>query len=271
MSIRVAVVGAAGKMGREVAKAVHEAADMELVGACDLQAAGKDVGELAGLGPVNVVIGSSLSEVLAATRAEVVVDFTEPASVLQNVHIALRAGARAVVGTTGLSRADMDDIDRAARSLGLGVLVAPNFAIGAVLMMHFAREAAAYFPHAEIIELHHEKKKDAPSGTAIKTAEMIRQAWSTRQVAGAGAADASKESIPGARGGEMEGIRIHSVRLPGFVAHQEVLFGLPGQTLTLRHDSTSRESFMPGVLMGIRRVGEVTGLVYGLDKLIFDQ
>lgn len=256
-------------MGREVVRAVSRTDDMRLVGACDRVGVGEDAGNLAGIGPLGIAVEDALEELLVGSAPHVMVDFTEPTSVLQNVHTAIRAGVRAVVGTTGLTQVDLEDINKAATARDVGVLVAPNFAIGAVLMMHFAEDAARWFPHVEIIELHHDRKKDAPSGTAIKTAEMIVKSWEEQ-----GAVQNAKkldelESIPGARGGKMEGVHIHSVRLPGFVAHQEVIFGLPGQTLTLRHDSTDRDSFMPGVLMGIRRVGDIKGLVYGLDKLLF--
>ena len=269
MTINVVVNGAAGRMGREVVKAIGQADDMSIVGACDQVSIGEDAGSLAGIGPLGIKIQSELAEVLVQTGAQVVVDFTEPASVLQNVHTAIRTGVRVVVGTTGLTQVDLEEIDNAAYAQDVGVLVAPNFAIGAVLMMHFAEEAARWFPHVEIIELHHEAKKDAPSGTAMKTAEMIGRSWENRGAAPIESTIEEWESLPGARGGKLEGIHIHSVRLPGFVAHQEVIFGLPGQTLTLRHDSTNRESFMPGVLMGIRRIGDIRGLVYGLDKLLF--
>jgi 4-hydroxy-tetrahydrodipicolinate reductase len=272
-TIKVVVNGAAGKMGREVVKAVSLAADLALVGACDKAALGEDAGVLAGVGPLDVRIEADLEGLLSRSGAQVMVDFTEPGSVVHNVHAAIGAGVHGVVGTTGLSQADLEDIDRAASAKGVGVLAAPNFAIGACLMMRFAEEAARWFPHVEIIELHHERKKDAPSGTALKTGEMIVKTWEKQGLGldnqhGAQTVD-ELESLPGARGGKLEGIHIHSVRLPGFVAHQEVIFGLPGQTLTLRHDSTNRESFMPGVLMGIRRVREIKGLVYGLDKLLF--
>lgn len=269
MAINVVVNGAAGRMGREVVKAIAQADDMLLVGASDQVSIGEDAGNLAGIGPLGIKIEDSLGELLAKSGAQVMVDFTEPASVLQNVHTAIRAGVRAVIGTTGLTQADLEDIERAASAKDVGVLVAPNFAIGAVLMMHFAKEAARWFPHVEIIELHHERKKDAPSGTALKTAEMVGESWAERGAKKTENTVEEWESLPGARGGQLEGIHIHSVRLPGFVAHQEVIFGLPGQTLTLRHDSTNRESFMPGVLMGIRRIGDIKGLVYGLDKLLF--
>jgi 4-hydroxy-tetrahydrodipicolinate reductase len=183
---------------------------------------------------------------------------------MANARAILEAGARPVVGTTGFSPSDIGELESLARRLRIGGLVAPNFAIGAVLLMKFAAEASRYLPDVEIIELHHNQKADAPSGTAIKTAELIEAVQGTPQ----GMKVAEKELLSGARGGRHNRVRIHSVRLPGLVAHQEVLLGGVGQVLTLRHDSLSRESFMPGVLLGVRRVMELDHLVYGLEKLL---
>jgi len=266
--MRVVVSGAGGKMGREVVRAIHGAGDMTLVGAVDPACAGADAGELAGLGRLGVPVYASVAEALAETGADRMVDFTTPAAVFQNVMTALDLGKRVVFGTTGLEEAALSAIDRRARERGLGVVHAPNFAIGAVLMMRFAAEAARFFDQVEIIELHHDQKKDAPSGTAIKTAELIAEARGSRREL---AAATETEVAPGARGGDVRGVRVHSVRLPGLVAHQEVILGLPGQTLTIRHDSFDRVSFMPGVLLALRRVGEVTGLVYGLEHLLFEE
>ena len=267
MSLRVLVSGAGGKMGREVARAVHGAEDMELAGGVDPRFAGNDLGELAGVGPLGVKVYASLQEAFGATDAGVVVDFTTPGAVYANVMAALEAGKRVVFGTTGLSDSELSAIDRRARELGLGVVHAPNFAIGAVLMMKFASEAARFFESVEIIELHHDQKKDAPSGTAVKTAELIAQARRGKRREGA----EEVELFPGARGALVHGVRVHSLRLQGLVAHQEVVLGLPGQTLTIRHDSTDRVSFMPGVLLALRKVGSITGLVYGLEHLLFDE
>lgn len=193
------------------------------------------------------------------------VDFTTAKAAVQNIRTAITCGVRPVVGTTGIPEEELAELSRLCREKGLGGLVAPNFAIGAVLMMHFAGIAARYFSAAEIIELHHNQKLDAPSGTALKTAEIIAANRTSETVE-----DRTElEKLSGARGGSLAGIRIHSVRLPGFVAHQEVIFGGLGQTLTIRHDSISRESFMPGVIMGIRKVLELNEMVFGLDKLIF--
>ena len=263
MSLTVAVCGALGRMGREVVKTIAAAPDLELTGAVDREVDQPvDAGVAAGVGELGITVVSTL-ESLAANPPEILVDFTQPDSVMANAIRGLDMGSHLVIGTTGLSQGDLKQLDEAARATGRGVIVAPNFALGAVLMMNFAALAAKYFPDVEIIELHHEQKKDAPSGTAIKTAEMIRAAREAN-----GFIDACWESLPGARGGDFDGIRIHSVRLPGFVAHQEVIFGLTGQTLTIRHDSTSRESFMPGVLLAIREVSKIEGLIYGLEHLL---
>lgn len=267
VKIRVMVSGAGGKMGREVLRAVHRAEDMELVGAVDPHHAGSDAGSLAGLGELGVPVSSSLGAALEKGDADCVVDFTTPAAVYGNVIEALQAGKRVVFGTTGLGDHELAEIDRVAREKGLGVIHAPNFAIGAVLMMRFAAEAARFMDQVEIIELHHDQKKDAPSGTAIKTAEMIRQARGNKTSEPLD----EVEVVKGVRGGQYRGIRIHSVRLPGLVAHQEVILGQEGQTLTIRHDSLDRVSFMPGVLLAVRKVGRVTGLIYGLERLLFDE
>ena len=217
--IKVLVNGAKGKMGAETVKAVAKEADLELVGQIDL--------------------GDNLGKTILDTKADVVVDFTHPKSALDNAKTILKNKAHAIIGTTGLSPADLAELKKLCAKYKVNCIVAPNFAIGAVLMMKFAKEAIKHLPQAEIIELHHDQKKDKPSGTAIKTKEMMGK------------------DVP-----------IHSVRLPGLVAHQEVIFGGLGQTLTIRHDSISRESFMPGVVLAIRKVKKIKGLVYGLENLL---
>ena len=201
---------------------------------------------------------------LARVKPHVMVDFTHPESVMENVRTALRYGVAPVVGTTGITQQDLLEIERLCEQHDTGAVVAPNFAIGANLMIHFARIASRYFPSAEITELHHDGKADAPSGTALRTAEEMLRARERPFEQGATA----KVMLDGVRGGEMGGIRVHSVRLPGLVAHQEVLFGGQGQTLLIRHDSVSRESFMPGVIMAIKEATKIKGLVYGLDRLM---
>lgn len=225
--IKVIVNGAKGRMGSEAVKAVSKEADLELVGQTDL--------------------GNDLAKSIQKTKAEVVIDFTHPSSVMGNIKTILQNKAHAVVGTTGLTSDDLAEIEKLCSINKVNCVVAPNFAIGAVLMMKFAKEAAHYMPQVEIIELHHDKKVDAPSGTALKTAEMIM---------------AEREGV------KMKKVPIHSVRLQGLVAHQEVIFGGLGQTLKIRHDSISRESFMPGVVMAVRKIKKIKGLVYGLENLL---
>lgn len=244
--INVLVNGYKGKMGSEVVKAVALEPDMALVGTTDL--------------------GDDLGAKIRDTAARVAVDFTHPSCALANARRILEAGAHAVVGTTGLSETDLAELAALAQSQSAGIMVCPNFAIGAVLMMKMAAIAAKHMPEVEIIELHHNRKADAPSGTAMKTAEMIAAA--NPDINGCSASRQETELVPGARGGTYQNIHIHSVRLPGYIAHQEVIFGGMGQTLSLRHDTTSRESFMPGVLISIRHVLGVTGLVYGLETIL---
>jgi 4-hydroxy-tetrahydrodipicolinate reductase len=261
---RVVVIGACGKMGLEVVRAVSSQDDMTIVGAVDLADTSEDIGVLAGVGELGVTVISDLRKCLEASAPTHAVDFTHPGSVYRNVTETLNSGVRPVVGTSGLGTTEVEELQEQARRFRLGGVIAPNFAIGAVLMMKFAVEASKYFPSVEIVELHHDRKADAPSGTAIKTAEMIVASGSKR----AERKVREIESLAGARGGVIEGIRIHSVRLPGLIAHQEVMMGDEGQTLTIRHDSMSRISFMPGVLMAIRRVAELDHLVHGLENLL---
>lgn len=260
--IRVLVTGAAGKMGSEVVRAVTAESDMQVVACVDFATPGTSLAD--GLGG-SIVCSRNLAETILATSPEVMVDFTHPDAVENNLAIALEAGVDCVVGTTGLTTDQLTILASKARP-GTCLFFAPNFAIGAVLMMRFAREAARHMPRAEIIELHHDRKADAPSGTALRTAAMIAGARSETP----SAPGRETEVVPCARGAEVEGVPVHSVRLPGLVAHQEVLFGGQGQTLSIRHDSHDRTSFMPGVLLAIRRVGGLEGLVVGLEALLGD-
>ena len=244
--IKVGVLGARGRMGAEVVKAVTEAADLELVAALDL--------------------GDSIDQVVSK-GAQVVVDFTTPDSVMANLEFLIANGINAVVGTTGFDDARVAKLKTlVAANPKVGVLIAPNFAIGAVLMMEFATKAAKYFESAEIIELHHPDKVDAPSGTASRTAELMTQA--RKDAKSAAMPDATKSTIDGARGAKVGDIPVHSVRLRGLVAHQEVLLGGLGETLTIRHDSIDRAGFMPGVLLGVRKVISNPGLTFGLVKFM---
>jgi len=269
--IPVVVNGAAGKMGKEVIKAIASSDDMMLVGAVDQNPAvlGQDVGEVAGCGALEVPIMNDLEGVLVlATQHKtqgVMVDFTHPDSVYENVRSAIAYGVRPVVGTTGLSPKQINDLTDFADKASTGVLIIPNFSIGIVLMQQAAIQAAQYFDHVEIIELHHNQKADAPSGTAIKTAEMLSgmgKTYNPPQVE-------ETEHIEGAWGSLCgDNIRLHSVRLPGLIAHQEIIFGAAGQIYTLRHDTSDRSCYMPGVLLSIRKITELKSLVYGLEKII---
>lgn len=262
--IRVLVCGAYGKMGREVLKAVHKDEHLSLVGAVDVNSDFADVGDLIGTSKIGVVVGNDLETVIQETRPQVMIDFTKPEAVMNNLFVAIRNGVCPVVGTTGLSEQDIDRIRQLCQEKRVNAVIAPNFSLGAIMMMKLAKEAAAVFPHVEIIELHHDQKLDAPSGTALRTAQLIME---TRGEMHQGHPQ-EFEKLSGARGGESGGIRIHSVRLPGYVAHQEVIFGGLGQTLTIRHDSVSRESFMPGVVLACKKVLTVDGLVYGLENIL---
>ena len=263
--IRVGVIGAAGRMGRMVCRAVAEDPDLALVAALDRSHVGEPVGVIAGLpGADDGVRVTDDPQILLQADTEVAVDFTHPSVVMDNVRWAVEHAVHIVVGTTGIGDDDLAEIERLLEKGGneSNVVVAPNFAIGAVLAQRFAAEAARYFPAAEIVELHHEGKADAPSGTALATARRIA---SERAGAWRGP---DAESVQGSRGGDVEGIRIHSVRLPGLVAHQEVILGGQGQLLTIRHDSLDRSSFMPGVLLAIQEVVRRPGLTVGLEPLL---
>jgi 4-hydroxy-tetrahydrodipicolinate reductase len=244
VSVKVGVLGARGRVGSEVCRGVEAADDLELAAAVDA--------------------GDSLE---ALTAAEVVVDFTHPGVVMENLRWCVGHGLHCVVGTTGFDADRLDQLRTAlAAAPGVGLLVAPNFSIGAVLMMRFAVAAAPYYESVEIVELHHPDKADAPSGTSRRTAELVAAA---RREAGRGPVpDATSSGLDGARGAEVEGVRVHAVRARGLVAHQEVILGGPGETLTIRHDSMDRASFIPGVLMAVRAISEHPGLTVGLEHLL---
>lgn len=261
---RVIVNGALGKMGRETLKAVAGDQQLRLSGAVDVNSKGEAVSDITGIPGVTLKLEKDLQEFLDNNAADVMVDFTNPQGVYNNARVSLEKGIACVIGTTGLNELELKHLDKMAREKDIGIAVIPNFAIGAVLMMKFAREAAKYFPDVEIIELHHDQKMDAPSGTAIKTAEMINQNRTSQPPRSI----KEFEKIPGSRGGDLDQIRIHSVRLPGFVAHQEVIFGGMGQSLKIRHDSIDRAGFMPGVIMVIKKLPQIKGLVYGMENLI---
>jgi 4-hydroxy-tetrahydrodipicolinate reductase len=244
VTVRVGVLGARGRVGSEVCRAVEAAEDTELVARVD---AGDDLESL--------------------TAAEVVVDFTHPDVVMDNLRWCIEHGLHCVVGTTGFDEGRLDDLRRTlAEAPGVGLLVAPNFSIGAVLMMRFAAAAAPFYESVEIVELHHPDKADAPSGTSRRTAELVAAA---RREAGLGPVpDATSTGLDGARGAEVDGIHVHAVRARGLVAHQEVVLGGPGETLTIRHDSMDRTSFTPGVLAAVRVIADHPGLTVGLEHLL---
>ncbi|WP_236791742.1 4-hydroxy-tetrahydrodipicolinate reductase [Amycolatopsis sp. GM8] len=241
---RVGVLGAGGRMGATVVRAVEGAADLEVFAALDA--------------------GDALS---GLEGADVVVDFTHPDAVLDNLRFVVEHGMHAVVGTTGFTEERLATVREWLRAQpGVGVLIAPNFALGAVLAMRFAEQAARFYESVEIVELHHNRKADAPSGTAAHTARLVAQA---RSAAGLKAgSDTTSSEVDGARGALIDDVRVHSVRLPGLVAHEEILFGADGETLTIRHDSLDRASFMPGVLLGVREVPKRPGLTVGLENVL---
>jgi 4-hydroxy-tetrahydrodipicolinate reductase len=242
--MKIAVNGAKGKMGRAVVEFVRAHPDLSLAGEADL--------------------GDDLGAILDAQRPDVLVDFTAPRVRMEGIRHALRAKVACVVGTTGYDEQDLQQIRTWVNESGRGCLIAPNFQLGNVLMQVFAQKAAAYFEYAEIIEFHHEEKADYPSGTAIRTAALMAE---TRKAFNPRLAD-SVAKIEGARGGEMNGIRLHAVRMPGFVASQEVILGAPGQTLKIRHDSIDRASYMPGVLLAAKHIVSRAELVFGLETIL---
>ena len=246
MAVKVGVLGARGRMGQEVCRAIKASNDLELVAEIDL---------------------NDSIEILKSSKAEVIVDFTTPEVVMENLKFAIENGIHAVVGTTGFDGPRLETLKKLlTANPKVGVLIAPNFGLGAVLMMQFAKSAAKYFESAEIIELHHPEKVDAPSGTATRTAELINEA--RREVNLGKMPDKTAKSLEGARGAKIGEVPIHSVRLRGLVAHQEVLFGDKGELLTIRHDSLDRSGFMPGVLVGVREVSSNPGLTVGLEHYL---
>lgn len=243
--IRVLVNGCNGQMGKEIVKALLNNDEIELVGQTGRS--------------------HNLEREIKLNTAQVVVDFTHPSAVYDNAISILKSGAYAVIGTTGINNEQKSELDLVAQQNNLGILIAPNFSIGAILMMKFAAEAAKYIPNVEIIEYHHDQKADAPSGTAIKTAEYIN---SIVGITKAPIIESKEQFEMASQGAKVGNIRIHAIRLPGFVASQEVILGENGQTLRIRHDSINRECFIPGVLLGIKRIMNHKGLLYGLESLL---
>ena len=259
--VKVVVQGASGRMGQEVVKAVCQEPETQLVGAVELKVSEDYLTLPDGSG--KVPFSSNLEHILTSCQPDVLVDFTIAQVVMPAVRTAVEQGVNLVIGTTGLNAADLKEIDQLARAHQVGAVVAPNFALGAVLMVHLAKIAARHVDYAEIIELHHDKKADAPSGTALSTARAMAEARGKPFLQPAG-----KGETPASRGQQLEGVSIHSVRLPGLMAHQEVIMGAAGQTLSIRHDTINRECYMPGVILAIKEVVKRKGLVYGLDTLL---
>ncbi|MBI2854429.1 MAG: 4-hydroxy-tetrahydrodipicolinate reductase [Chloroflexi bacterium] len=259
--IKVIVHGALGRMGREITESLSKEPDMQVVGGVD-KAATSDSFVLQG--GTRIPMRTTMAQLLTERTADVVVDFSVAEATMQAARSAIPAGARMVIGTTGLTPTDIAEIESLCQKHRGAAVVASNFTIGAVLLIHLAKMASRFFDYAEIIELHHEKKLDAPSGTALTTAQAMVAARDEPFLY----QKASKETLKGTRGGETGGVAVHSVRLPGLLAHQEVVFGGPGQTLTIRHDTISRECYMPGITTAVREVVKLKGVVNGLDKLL---
>ncbi|MEA2552158.1 MAG: 4-hydroxy-tetrahydrodipicolinate reductase [Fimbriimonadaceae bacterium] len=263
--IRVAVVGAMGRMGREVLGALTQKEGFDVLVAVDHNEVGRNVRDILGPKAPDLVVEGKTGAALDKTPVDVLVDFSHHSAAAPHAITAMKRGVSAVIGTTGMADEELKEIALTCKDTNVAAIYAPNFAVGAVLMMHFARMAARYMPDAEIIEMHHDKKEDAPSGTAMLTADLIQ--------------DGRKEpphhkhvslmKVEGVRGGKYHDTPIHSVRLPGLVAHQMVIFGGPGETLTLRHDSLDRSSFMQGVKLCAREVRNLTGLTIGMDNVLF--
>jgi 4-hydroxy-tetrahydrodipicolinate reductase len=254
--IKVAVYGALGKVGREVVKAIAFDSTTSLVGAIDIKTKGDHL--TIPENNIDVPLSAKIEEIIDITHPEVIVDFTIAKAAMPAIRIATRRKINIVSGTTGFTKEELSEVEKLASENGVGVIIAPNFAIGAVLMMHLAKITAKYFDYAEIVELHHHLKADAPSGTSIATAHGMAQSRGKPFQLTSGQT----------RGEQIDGITIHSVRLPGLMAHQEVLFGTSGQTLTIRHDTISRECYMPGVLLAVKEIIKRQGLIFGLDTLL---
>jgi 4-hydroxy-tetrahydrodipicolinate reductase len=260
--IAVLVHGALGKMGQQVLSALCRDSAVEPIAGVDLRADQEHLRLPDGSG--EIPLSSQLEPVIMSSKPDVLVDFSAAAAVIPMVRTAAKHHIDLVIGTTGLSAAELDEMEQLCREYDIGAIVAPNFSLGAVLMVQLAKVAAKFFDYAEVIEMHHERKTDAPSGTAITTAKEMTEArgkaFSYRSP--------EKESLVGSRGAQYQGVALHSLRMPGLLAHQEVIFGGAGETLRIRHDTISRECYMPGVILAIKEVGQIKGLVFGLDRLL---
>ena len=259
--IKVVVHGALGRVGQEVLRAVCADAEMQAVGAVDIKAKSKKLTLPNG---ADIPLSNDIDSILSSTKPDVMVDFTLYQAAMPAIRIAAKKKVNLVIGTTGFSQQDIDEIDKLCSANKIGAIVASNFAIGAILMIHMAKLASKYFDYAEIIEKHHEKKADAPSGTALSTAKAMVQARGK----GFTMPPLEKETLPHTRGGQIDGVSIHSVRMPGYIASQDVIFGALGQTLKISHETLSRECFMPGVVMAAKHVNVNKGLIVGLENLL---
>jgi len=259
--IKIVVHGALGRVGQEVLRAACADPEMQAVGAVDIKAGSKKLALSSG---AEIPLSGDIESMLTSVKPDVMVDFTLHQAAMPAIRIAAKKKVNLVIGTTGFSKKDLDEIDGLCRDNKIGAVVASNFALGAVLMIHMAKIASKYFDYAEIIEKHHEKKADAPSGTALSTARAMVEARGRSFTM----PPLEKETLTGTRGGQIDGVSIHSVRLPGYMAHQEVIFGTSGQTLIIRHDTINRECYMPGVIMAVKHVSKNRGLIVGLDKLL---
>lgn len=264
MPINIVLAGPRGKMGREAIRMIESVSDFNLVAVIDRKNEGKFLKDILEESNENIPVFVDPAECFTKVKADVFIDLTTPDSGYHHTKTALIHGIRSVIGTSGFTEESVSELKSLAAERKVGCIIAPNFAIGAVLMMKFSEMAAKYFSDVEIIEMHHDQKVDAPSGTATKTAEMISKSRVKKKQ---GHPD-EEEKLSGARGAELEGMHIHSVRLPGLVAHQEVIFGGPGQLLTIRHDSFNRDSFMDGIKTSIYKVLELDELVYGLENIL---
>ncbi|WP_067725494.1 4-hydroxy-tetrahydrodipicolinate reductase [Oceanobacillus damuensis] len=264
MAINIILAGPRGRMGSEAVKMVKNEPDFKLVACIDRKYNGQQLKDIEGLPDMNVPVYEDIDKCFKQVKADIFIDLTVPEFGYHHTKTALDNNIRPVVGTTGFTDEQIIELSQLAKAKNTGCIIAPNFAIGAVLMMKFSQMAGKYFSDVEIIEKHHDKKLDAPSGTAKKTAEMIME---TRSHKNQGHPD-EEETIRGSRGGEMDGMRIHSVRLPGLVAHQEVVFGSSGQTLSIKHDSLNRDSFMEGIKLSVFKVMDMNELAYGLENIL---
>ncbi len=263
---RIIVNGALGRMGKTICKMVIKEPNFNLVGAVDVVEKGKDLFKFLNVkSEKELYITDDIVQEINDKKADIVIDFTNPEVVMDNIKKVLNTKTHMVVGTTGFDQSDLKQVREWTKENDTSIMIAPNFALGAVMMMEFSKKAAQFFDQAEIIELHHDGKMDAPSGTAVKTAEMIAK---NREKPKEKANRKFIEKLKGARGADFDDIHIHSVRLQGLVAHQEVIFGGEGQTLKIRHDSIDRQSFMPGIKLAVNKIEELDGLVYGLDEIM---